>query len=86
MEVRCSTRPPGELGRLSSVERETEIDLGHLVRLDVRANAYDFLEESLRYSELATDDPGAWKFAIVMWWQPRMLERILEGVTAAWRA
>ena len=36
------------------------------VKLNLRENAYDFIEESLRYAELAVDDPSAWKFAIVL--------------------
>lgn len=46
--------------------QDDEVDLSHVVRLDVRANAYDFLEESLRYANAAAEDPVGWKFAIVL--------------------
>jgi hypothetical protein len=36
------------------------------VKLRVRDNAYDFIEESLRYAEQASEDPVGWKFAIVL--------------------
>lgn len=48
------------------VAQHAEVDLGHVVRLDVQANAYDFLEESLRFAEAAAENPVGWKFAIVL--------------------
>jgi hypothetical protein len=39
---------------------------GRTVQLNVRENAYDFIEESLRYAEQGVDDPVGWKFAIVL--------------------
>jgi hypothetical protein len=36
------------------------------LRLSVLENAYDYLEESLRYAELGPADPKGWKFAIVL--------------------
>lgn len=36
------------------------------LRLNERENAYDFIEESLRYAELGTGDPKGWKFAIIL--------------------
>ena len=63
------------------MEPEDEIDLAHVVRLDVRANAYDFLEESLRYSELAIEEPVGWKFAIVL--AAQGIELLLKARLAA---
>jgi len=37
-----------------------------IIDLNVRQNAYDFLEEALRYADLASEDAGGWKFAIVL--------------------
>jgi HEPN domain-containing protein len=35
------------------------------IRMDLRENAYDFLNESLRAAENAEGRPHAWKFAIL---------------------
>lgn len=45
---------------------ETADAAGQVVELNVRQNAYDFLEEALRYASLAAEDPLGWKFAIVL--------------------
>lgn len=51
------------------------------LKLTVKENAYDFLEESLRYAELGTTDPRGWKFAIIL--AAQSIELLLKARLAA---
>lgn len=41
-------------------------DNAAVLTLNLRANALDFIEEGLRYAEIAAEDPHGWKFAIIL--------------------
>jgi len=49
-----------------SDEPQLQDERAEVVELNLRQNAYDYLEESLRYAERAVADSVGWKFAIVL--------------------
>jgi hypothetical protein len=65
--VACVDRRVG--GKTVSVPEVEDVEVNAesaVLKLTAIENAYDFIEESLRYAELGEGDARGWKFAIIL--------------------